>query len=179
MEPLAEAVAVAVSRLDDLPRAFFGHSLGAWIAYEVAARIGAVRLIASGSGGPAGPRPSSRIHTLPEEEFRAAVGGMNGTPPEVLNDEELMTLVGPALRADLELHETYVAPPRAPLDCPVTVFAAEHDEVVAASAAAAWAQATRGPFSLKMFAGGHFFLKDSQEMVLEAIAAEFARSEAR
>src|SRR5205807_9645024 len=95
--------------LDPVPFAFFGHSTGAIIAFEVArwlrrnGRPGPTRLFAAGNCPPHIPEKYEPIHHLPEAEFIEALSRLDGTPAEVLANPRLMQLLSPMLRADMAL----------------------------------------------------------------------------
>jgi medium-chain acyl-[acyl-carrier-protein] hydrolase len=119
-EPAIDSVELLVGRLLDgllsyldRPFALFGHSMGAVIAFELARHLGTmglepVCLFASGCKAPHLPRDqSTHRHQLPNREFIAAVGDMNGIPREARVNADLMELVLPALRSDFKLVEIY------------------------------------------------------------------------
>src|SRR6185503_11064474 len=97
----------------DVPFAFFGHSMGALIAFELTrhlrrhGRPGPRHLFLSGARAPRRPAPPP-FHVLPEHALLAELSRLNGTPPEILQEPEYMAMVLPLIRADLELYETYV-----------------------------------------------------------------------
>ncbi len=177
--PLAEAVSQAVSPLLDLPFAFFGHSLGAVVAYETAITLrrstgkSPVHLIASARRAPQ-VLEDDPTYNLPPEEFRAKLERLEGTPVEVLEHPELMELMEPLLRADFELNDTYEPSPAAPLECPVAVFGGLEDHETNRELLDPWRAVTRAAFRLRMFPGGHFFLNERRQQVLTAVAQELA-----
>jgi medium-chain acyl-[acyl-carrier-protein] hydrolase len=124
LSPLIQALAQALLPLLDKPFAFFGHSLGALVSFELARQlrrqygVQPVRLFVSASRAPPLPHRGLPVHTLPEGDFLAELRRLNGTPTEVLEHEELMQIALPVLRADFAVYETYVYPP-APLNYPI------------------------------------------------------------
>lgn len=181
MEPLADAATAALRPHLGRPFAFFGHSLGAALAFEVTRRLRRAgdplprHLFVSGRPAPSAPRESDPIHALPRAEFVAAVGAYSGTPEEVLQNAELMELVEPLLRADFAVSETYRPPARPEsLDVPITALGGADDSEVSEDALAAWQQETAAPFHLEIFPGGHFFLAERRREVLRFVAGELA-----
>src|SRR5207247_858629 len=77
----------------------------------------------------------------------------------VLNNEELLDLFVPLLRADLRLSETYVYREEAPLAVPLTAFSGVRDQRARAAKVEQWRCHTSGEFRSVMFAVGHFFLR--------------------
>jgi len=173
---LVEALARVLDPLLDKPFAFFGHSLGALIAFELARQIRRhhgvhpVRLFASAGRAPQIPHRTPPIHNLADKEFLAELRRLNGTPRELLDHEELMEVMLPILRADFALYETYLYSNEPPLNCPISAFGGVQDRRVSASDLEAWRSQTSASFSLRMFPGDHFFLKEP--LVLEALSQE-------
>jgi medium-chain acyl-[acyl-carrier-protein] hydrolase len=149
--------------------------MGAVVAFEVArwfscpSRPGPSCLIVSGRRAPGLASGSRRLSELPDEEFVAEVGRLNGIPPEVLSDPELLEMVLPALRADFELAETYRPLPGGLLDCPVVAYLPAHDPEVDYAGVLRWREVTTGEFSIRVFRGDHFYLKGGRPDVLGAV----------
>ncbi len=179
MRPLVEWLAGEIVPLLDRPAAFFGHSLGALAAFELARELRRAgqpmpaHLFLSACGAPHRPAARPPIHALPEAEFLAEVRRLNGTPASLLENDELMRLLLPALRADFAARETYQHRPEPPLDCPCSVFGGSQDARVSRETLDAWREHTTAAFSLQMFPGDHFFAFTDARLVLEAIAAGF------
>jgi surfactin synthase thioesterase subunit len=176
LSPLVEALAQALAPLLDRPFAFFGHSLGALVSFELARRVRRqygvhpVRLFVSAGRAPQIPHRGPPIHALPEKEFLAELRRLNGTPSELLGHEELMAIMLPLLRADFAVYETYVYSTEPPLSCPISVFGGLHDHRVNNSDLEAWGAQTDVSFSLRMLPGDHFFLK--QPLLLRVLSQE-------
>jgi medium-chain acyl-[acyl-carrier-protein] hydrolase len=176
LSPLVEALAQALAPILDRPFAFFGHSLGALVSFELARQIRRqygvhpVRFFVSAGRAPHIPHRVPPIHTLPDKEFLTELHRLNGTASELLDHEELMEIMLPLLRADFALYETYVYLAEPPLDCPISAFGGLQDHRVCKSDLEAWRAHTSGSFSLRMFPGDHFFLK--QPLLLQALSQE-------
>jgi acyl transferase domain-containing protein/surfactin synthase thioesterase subunit len=162
----------------DLPFSFFGHSLGAWVGFELARSLRRQNcplpdhLFVSGSQAPQLPDLKAPIHRLPDEKFIAKLKSFKGTPEAVLQDTQLMAQFLPALRADFAILETYFYAEEAPLNCPITAFGGREDSQVHHEELSAWKQQTAAEFTLKMFPGDHFFLDSAHSDLLEAIATQ-------
>ena len=163
---LVRDLAVAIGPHLDVPYAFFGHSMGALVAFTLARelrRMGAREpqlLMVSGRRAPQLPDADPPIHALPEEEFLQELRELNGTPEAVLQNEELLQLLLPILRADFAVCETYEYAPEAPLSCPIVAFGGKDDADAPEEDIAAWSHQTTGSFSQRMFPGDHFYLLD-------------------
>jgi len=179
---IVEALAEALRPCWQKPFAFFGHSMGAMIAFELARRLrdeGAPRprhLFVSGRRAPQWPSTKPPTHDLPEPEFIEHLRGLNGTPAELLANPELMQLMLPALRADFAVCQNYAYRPEPPLECPISVFGGLGDSTDR-EMLEDWREQTRAAFSLHMFPGDHFFLHTSRHLLLSTIVARLSQSQ--
>ncbi len=177
---LVHAVAQAVLPHLNQPFAFFGHSMGALISFELARylrkyhNLSPVQLIVSAQSAPHIPDKETPAHSLPEPEFMKKLHDLNGTAPEVMGHAELKTLMLPLLRADFEVCETHVYQADTPLDCPITAFGGLQDEFVDRAELQAWSEHTKAAFVLRMFSGDHFYLNTQQQLLTRMIARELA-----
>jgi medium-chain acyl-[acyl-carrier-protein] hydrolase len=164
VEEVLEVLPGALEPYMDMPFAFFGHSMGALLSYELTARLNRdgrslpVRLLLSGRRAPQVPDDDPPIYDLPDDEFKAELRKLNGTPEAVLEHPELMELLLPVLRADFTLCETYEYQPSDPLPVALSAYGGLSDHKVEREALEAWRERTRGAFKLRMFEGDHFFL---------------------
>jgi surfactin synthase thioesterase subunit len=172
---LVESLCGALEPCLDRPYGLFGHSLGAVVAYEVArrlsisSRLGPACLIVSGHRAPGLPRDQRRLSQLPDEEFVAEVTRLNGIPREVLSAPGFLSMHLPALRADYELAETYQPLPGGRLDCPVAAYLGISDPGADYDSVRGWREVTTDQFSIRVFRGGHFYLKQGRPDVINAV----------
>lgn len=177
-EPLVAALADALQPHIDLPFAFFGHSMGALLSFEITRELRRrggplpLHLFLSGRRAPQVAAREEDIHDLPEAEFVAKLRELNGTPEEVLQHSELMRLLVPVLRADFAVNETYVYRPGEPLDMGVSAFGGLGDAEVTRDDLAGWREQTRGAFRLRMLPGDHFFLHSARDLLTESVARD-------
>lgn len=185
LSKIVQTIAVEIQPLLSTPFIFFGHSMGALIAYETARHIrrkygmSPVHLFVSGRSGPGLPCTKKKLHQLPDEEFKLELKKMNGTPEAVLQHEELMQLLLPRLRADFEVCETYTYIQDQPLPCPISALGGNADYDVSVSSLAAWNEQTNNEFFLNMFEGDHFFLHSQQEAILQTVKDSFNNAPAK
>jgi len=179
--PLRDLRAIVADLADGLPAspmpfALFGHSLGALLAFELAResirRGGAppIALFAAACPAPHLPRRAP-TYDLPDAEFARTLARLGGTPPEVLADPELTSLLMPALRADLELFDRYEYAASLPLPCPIIVLGGASDRHVGSSDLDSWQPHGCG-FARHMFAGDHFFPRTAEADVVRIVAAQ-------
>jgi len=180
MTQLIPALAQGLTDYLDKPCAFFGHSMGAMISFELARYLKRVKgfeithLFVSGRRAPQIPNLDPYTFNLPEPEFVEELRRLNGTPKEVLFHAELMRLMIPLLRADFELVETYSYVPGSPLTCPITAFGGLEDGDEVAGRLDPWREQTESLFSLHMFPGDHFFLHTAQPQLTEIISQKLS-----
>jgi len=162
-----------------LPFAFFGHSLGAFIGFELARQLrrrnvnGLIHLFVSGQRAPQIPDTAPQLYSLPDDQFIAQmVRRYEGIPLIVRQNAEMMKVLMPMLRADLTMHDTYAYTEDRPLDCPITCFGGQQDPETTNETLAAWREQTRSHFKLRMFLGDHFFIQSKQVDVLQALSEE-------
>jgi medium-chain acyl-[acyl-carrier-protein] hydrolase len=173
---LADTLARILVHALDRPFAFFGHSMGALLAFEVShllhARHGLLPeyLFASAAPAPHLPVKHPGSYNLPESELIARLVRLNGTPDEVLNNPELRALLLPVIRADFSVVDTYVYTPRPKLNVPICAVGGSDDPEISQDELRAWKKETSGPFTLDMLPGDHFFLHTGQRSLLELIA---------
>lgn len=160
----------------DRPLALFGYSMGTRIAYELArtlrewAGIEPVHLFVGACTAPQLPESAPPRWRLPDASFKEALRRLGGTSSDVLENDELMELYLPMIRADFALKEGYVHRPCPPFACPVTAYCGTQDVEAPVATMQAWQPRTNGPFRLRVFQGGHFFLHSRLPDVLADIA---------
>lgn len=172
---LDELTRVLVPYLDK-PFAFFGHSMGALISFELARSLRARglpephQLCVAAHRAPQLPNRFAPVHQLPRAAFLRTLHRLAGTPGELLENSEAMDIFLPVLRADFALCEQYAYAPQDPLRAPISVLGGLDDDRVLRSELEAWREQTQGSFSLQMFPGNHFFLQSSEAQVLSIVS---------
>lgn len=186
-EPLQTSLSVLVRMaagglepLLDEPYAFFGHSMGALVAFELAREIAQrglrppVQLVLSGYRAPMLPHHSALPFDLPTDEFVERLRKLEGTPQAALDSPELMEMILPILRADCQVCDQYRLRDLTPLDMPLAVFGGRADPEAGEAELAPWQQLAGGGFALRMFEGGHFFIQSARQQVLAALGETLA-----
>lgn len=179
---LVEVIGEALLQVMSGRFAFFGHSMGAMISFELARylrrknRPGPAHLFVSGRAAPQIPDPEPERRHLSDTELIKELRRLKGTPSQVLEYPELMQIMLPILRGDFSLCETYSYSPGPPFDCPITVFGGIDDEDVKREHLEPWREQTRAEFALHMLPGDHFFLHESQQILLQRLRLELGRT---
>lgn len=180
---MVAAIAEAIVPYLDRPFAFFGHSMGAVISFELARLLrergdaSPKHLFVSGRAAPQLPDECATTYDLPDPDFREELRRLKGTPAAVLEHPELMELMMPLLRADFSAVETYAYRPGPPLACPITAFSGAQDFDVSREQVEAWREQTVAAFDAHVMPGDHFFLNNpqTQALMLRVIALEVGR----
>lgn len=179
---LIEVLAHVIDGDDGLPFAFFGHSLGGLLAFELARycqRRGCAmpeRLFVSGSAAPQCRAPSRRLHELNDVDLIAALRHYNGAPSAVLDNPELMELMLPTVRADFALAADYEYRAGELLAIPISVYGGDGDPHVRYEDLAHWQDETCEPITMRCFPGDHFFIQSAREAVLVQLGIELANT---
>jgi surfactin synthase thioesterase subunit/glycosyltransferase involved in cell wall biosynthesis len=170
MASLVEALATAIEPYTAEPFAFFGHSMGAVVAFELARALRRRGL------------PLPRI--LIASAARAPQFRRNHVPPPAPTDEELLASLNiphelapavlPSLRADTTLYRHYIYAEEAPLDCPMRAYGGTEDPNIAPNHLEGWREQTTASFAMRLFPGGHFYLRDSADAFRVALEADLA-----
>lgn len=155
--------------------AFFGHSMGALLTYELYYKIcdenlrKPTHIFFSGQKAPVLRRKNKKIHKLPDSEFLKEIVALGGTPEELLENKELMQLVLPILRSDFEINENYNYKERKDkIECDITVFKGKEEDMTLEEILD-WR--TRGDRDFKIFIleGNHFFVNNNSQNITSII----------
>lgn len=89
----------------------------------------------------------------------------------VFEDKELLQLYLPILRSDFKIVETYrYTEPVHKISCGINAFTGKQDRSLMKSEVKEWRKHTTGPFILHEFDGGHFFLHDYPQQIVNLIS---------
>ena len=182
MAPMVEALAAAIEPYLDRRFAFFGHSMGAAVAFELARRLRRLGLpqpcllIASAARAPQFRRDYIPPPAPTEQQFLGELRRLDGFPAEALDDLALLGAILPALTADAALYRNYVYAEDAPLGFPIRAYGGSDDPNVRPEHLESWAGQTSASFAMRLFPGGHFFLHANREAVLDALAEDLEQA---
>ncbi|TVX91696.1 thioesterase II family protein [Paenibacillus agilis] len=169
--------------LGEMPFAFFGHSMGALISFEMTRHLQEQyglrpeHLFVSARSSPHTPRrEKTERHKLGDQQLKDTIKNWNGTPEWVLHNEELMNMALPIIRGDLELCETYCYQDKGKLDVPITAFAGANDPMVSVEEMAQWGEVTESTFDLVEMEGDHFYIHHSMNRLASVIQQQLQLS---
>ncbi|MER5950467.1 alpha/beta fold hydrolase [Streptomyces sp. NPDC001904] len=176
MGDVLNALVPAIIPYLDRPFAFFGHSMGALVAWNLSCSLQRMeagsprRLFVSGCAAPqVRAEVVPQYHEAPDDELIERLRAWRATPEVVLTDPELMNLLLPVIRADLAVVETYRFRGAPALNCPVSAFGGTEDDPAGNASLPRWGELTGADFDLRMFDGDHFFLHSARAAVLGEI----------
>lgn len=175
MPELVAGLLPVFAQHNELPFAFFGHSLGGLVAFELARSLALhglrmpMHLFISGSPAPRHRSSTRQVHRLDDAGLIDVLKDYNGTPPELLENRELLAMVLPTIRADFTVAETYRYRAGRMLDLPITVLAGRLDECSSIEQVHGWQRETTGASRVIWFEGDHFFINSHRNGVLDAL----------
>ena len=176
---IVDAVVKALQPLQDMPFAFFGHSMGALLAFEAAKALRCQRscgprlLFASACSPPSMVEEQrENIYNLSDEAFIEKIKNLGGTPPEVLENKELLDLLMPTLRADFTAVDTYKYELAAPLTCPIVIIFGTQDDDACGLIMEGWNRETTRTLLAHEIQGGHFFIHTAEAELQQIIISD-------
>lgn len=156
--------------LADIPYILFGHSFGARLVFEYAlyqTKIGnpPIHAFFSGAQAPYLEKTSSPIHHLPDQEFIERLVTMGGTPKIVSDNNELMQILLPMLRADFKLSYLHKVEAKCYFNFPATVLYGNKDNFTSFDAIEAWQHLFSLPINISCVEGDHYYINSNKESV--------------
>ncbi len=178
MTTMTELVPLVLDALPDYfdkPFVFFGHSVGAIVAFEVTRQLQQgnyplpLHLFVSAHRAPHVARHDAPMYRLSDADLVTFIRQLGLVPEETLQSEGLLDLILPPLKADFELSETYQWDDQSPLTVPLTALGGHQDTLVTEADLRLWTACTTGSSAVKMFDGDHFYTQTCQPEVIETV----------
>jgi len=175
MRPLVTALADAIDPYLDRPFAFFGHSMGAAVAFELARELRRrgrplpSTLIASAARAPQYRRPHVPPPAPTREQFLEDLRRLGGISTELLDDAAMLRSILQAVEADATLYRNYVYQDEPPFEFPIKAYGGQQDPNIRREHLEAWGEQTTGAFAVRLFAGGHFYMNTARANFLPAL----------
>lgn len=162
---LARGLRATIEALSDLPFSFFGHSMGAVLAFELACSLRRAGLplpehLLVAASNPPDLLPRHPLITALTDEDLVDVLRTLSAAPLLFDDPELVRVLVPVLRTDLSMLQTYEPRLESPLPVPITVYGGTGDPSARPEVMAGWKRFSTASFSLVTLPGGHFFIRD-------------------
>ncbi|MBY0084103.1 thioesterase II family protein [Brevibacillus brevis] len=162
--------------LGEEPFAFFGHSMGGLIAFELTRKLLQngkplpQHLFLSASRVPHAYQKLVKTYNLPHDEFIESLRTLGGTPNEVLDNHEILEVFLPMIRADFQAVQTYEMNNELPKQIPVnmTVLFGKEDSIEIQDIVA-WRDYCGGECKFYPMPGGHFFIHQQMNTIMVII----------
>lgn len=173
-----ESITQALLPYLDRPFAFYGHSMGALIAFELARCLHAehglcpVHLFAGAYFAPDTANPFQNQHRSDADVLKIMPHLLDASLSKRLHDVAFVEALLPLVRADLSLLDSYVYRESAPLPCPISVFGGKNDQLVSQEQLAQWRRHTAAEFTQLVLPGPHLFMVHNRLMLLEAVSQQ-------
>ncbi|MPQ34068.1 thioesterase [Clostridium estertheticum] len=162
---LSKELAQILSRNTDKKYAFFGHSMGALISFELATQLNIIGakapeyLFLAAKNPPDIPVEQPPIYEMTMEEIIQLARSYNALPEEVLGNHELLKLIIPILKADFEMIEKWsINEDFKPLNTPMCVFSGINDSLGLPKNMAEWQKYTKSEFKMIKVPEQHYFI---------------------
>lgn len=175
-EPRVRDMAALLRLLDDElvaelrpPFAFYGHSMGALVAYAFAREHRPTTLFVGGYPAPHHPPPLTDALAAPDRALFDLLVGLGGLSAELIAYPSWQRAALDLVRDDLAVCDSFRATGAEPLTCPIHVFAGWTDPIVPLVRALAWDRHTTAGSRLHLMPGGHFFARDAADDLLAAL----------
>jgi surfactin synthase thioesterase subunit/glycosyltransferase involved in cell wall biosynthesis len=178
MALLVKALEAAITPYLDRPFAFFGHSMGAAIAFELTRSLRSHgKTLPMALYVSAARAPQFRLNWTPppkpnDRELLEQLRRLDGVPSEVLDNPQMMQYALPVLRADTALFRNYVYLPEPPLPFPIFAYGGRLDPNVSTKHLEAWREQTTSTFVRREFEGGHFFINSAADELLGVLLTD-------
>lgn len=181
-EAIAEAIAVAVADRGDRPYAIYGHSMGAWLGFEVIRvlrRRGAqlpFRLYPAACLPPDVTWPLTACVELPDDDFLNVLVERLNAPAQAWAIPELRALALPVLRADFAWIAGYQHKVEPPLAVPLVGLAGADDAEAGSLPMLGWSRQTSESFRLHTVPGDHFFVRSAAAEVTSLLSTDMLQA---
>ncbi len=181
MAELVETLGSVLTPYLDKPFAFYCHSMGTLIGFELAHLLRQqyqcypLHLFFGGLWTPETHALILKKRYGKNASQELMLNSME-IPLAILQNPQLMEAFMPAFQADYQLLHSYTYQNQEPFACPISVFGGTEDSIVNHNQLSQWHKHTSNTFKLRMLAGKHFFLTSSQAILLEAISQDLMQS---
>lgn len=178
IESLVEKLTQILYPYLDKPFAFYGHSMGALVSFELARQLRRqhglipVHLFAAAYYAPDAISPFQKISYMEESSLISSLPRLLDAPESLLKNTEFIQALLPTVKADLQIVGKHIYSDEEPLDCPISAFGGLQDKEVSYDDLSEWGKHTKSKFNLQMFPGKHLFLLSDREIVSQSIVKE-------
>lgn len=177
IEELADTLYGILAKGPAVPVAFFGHSMGALVAFEVARRFESAgspisALFVSSCAAP-GQMRSEYFRDMSDDEMVKFLIDLSGTDPKVLDNKDFLDMILPPLRGYYNAIAGYTCDAQASVTCPIHAFVGTDDRLASRDNVSGWADHTTAEFSVRVFEGNHFYFTEHLVDVVTEVETKF------
>jgi len=175
MQELVDIIYPEILPYFDKNCAFFTHSFGSIVAYEIVKRLASegifpLHFFVSSRHPPHVPLGKPITYNLSDNDFVKATEKQYGAISQViLKNKDLLALFLPVLKSDMKINETYSESIQHPLQIPITLYYGLEDHSNDLANLERWKEVTTGTFRVKSFQGGHFYIDTAREALIKDI----------
>ncbi|MFI7501487.1 thioesterase II family protein [Streptomyces sp. NPDC049687] len=168
-EALVQDSLSAVLSAADRPYVLFGHSLGGWMAFDLAVRIkesggrAPDAVVVSSANSPLRQLhghdmwPNSPRQDHSDEQLMNWMKTFGILPQYVLDDPDLREMALNLMRADIRVRDSFRYRHGSTVDVPLQLFTGDSDKVIEPNAAGHWRELAAGEFRHDVLPGSHFY----------------------
>lgn len=179
MDELVESIMPVIENNFSEHMIFFGHSLGGLVAYEATLKLRSAgytlpsHLFLSGITPPHLKYGEQLLHRLPDTIFLKEVGKFGGMSKEILDNQEILNMYLPVIRADYRIYELYQSHESDPLSIDISIFSGREDELASGKDMLEWQQYTNRKFNVRHLDGDHFFVHKQLDCIIAEIEERY------
>jgi surfactin synthase thioesterase subunit len=180
MTMLTRSLELELQQYLDVPFALFGNCTGSLVAFELARRLRKrnlpmpSQLFVTCCRAPQLPERGTLLHALPVAILVDQLRRLGGTPPQLLDNPQMIEILLPCLRADFELAETYRYTAGEPFDFQITAIGGYRDDFVEEWEIDAWAEHSRLKLDKHLLDEGHYLVESAQSAIIKILAERIA-----
>ena len=164
------------ANISDAPVAFFGHSMGGLIAFEVARKFEADGKPIAALFVSASPAPGHGGYEYlqgADEDLLKMITEMTGTSSQFIEGQFGETILR-TLR-NYGAITGYSCPPGTVVSCPIYAYAAADDRAVSYDSVSAWSEFTTSEFAVRVVPGDHFYIRNEVRELVDDIERRISK----
>ncbi|MFK4308505.1 medium-chain acyl-[acyl-carrier-protein] hydrolase [Bacillus sp. RC242] len=182
-EIVSDIYGLIKNHIDKQPYAIFGYSMGSLVGFELCQKLKRnghkepVHFFTASLEAPQFVAKKKNIYNLPMEEFKREVLNFNGIPQEIANDISLLNYFLSILKSDFKAMDTYEYSDESILmKTNLTILYGEEDNF-SLDNVYGWKNLTTGESVVHKFSGGHFFINNNLNEIIEKVNQTIERVE--
>lgn len=177
LNTLVQNAVEELKQIINKPFVLFGHSMGSVLAFEIAKTLESETItpelvILSGRPPPRFGLKMNPISHLGDKELIAELHKLEGTDTRILENDELMELLLPIIRADFRISEAYKSSASLKINSPMIAIGSEEDPWLNVAEFSEWKDYSNSTTKIHFFPGGHFYLREHIDLLTAFLNTE-------